>query len=341
MAFSFKSIGSAIAKKASMAAFKMKVHSPAILVGAGIVGLVTAGVLACKATPKAMKVTERCKTELEGVKSALTEEKIVEETGKTYTEADAKKDTRLIYFQTAGRYLKTYALPCILATASIASILGGFNILNHRYTFTAGLLTAAEKKLEDYRGRVRGEIGAEREELLFKNAKKELVTQRTVDEKTGEVTEKTTEELVANAKSDVDDPFCFIFDACNAPYTWHRNPGFNKTYLEKAESELNNRLQSRGYLTLNQALEAVGMQPVDYGMCAGWLASDAGAFVSFGITLCGEITDNVVGDSGCYTGGYPDYMLHFNCRGNIMKDMPKKGDHKNFGPKIISRYRKA
>jgi hypothetical protein len=327
MKFGIKNLGTAISGKLSLAGLKIKAHSPAILVGVGIVGLVTAGVMACKATPKAMKVKETCKEQIDAVKEALVEEKEVE--GKPYSEQDAKKDTRLIYFQTLGRYVKVYGPSVAIAAVSIVSILGGFKILHGRYVATAGTLAAVENKFASYRERVKGVVGEEKEDLIYKNAEKKLVTEETVNEETGEVEQHTYEKKVA--KFDINDPFCFIFDVANAPNRWNVNKGYNLMFLTNTQDELNRMLQSRRYLTLNQALEALGMQPVDYGMTAGWLASDENASVQLNITAPGYEDD-----PGHYTGGSPDYLLFFNCRGNIQVGMPKKGERKKFGPKLIN-----
>lgn len=338
MKFNLRGVGQAIARKASMAGFKLKCHSPAILVGVGIVGMVGAAVLACKATPKAIKAKERCAEELNGVKQALNGE-IPMEDGKEYTVADGKKDTRTIYIQTAGRFIKAYGPAVILATLSILSILSGFRVLHGRYIATASTLAAVENRFAEYRSDVRKVVGEEKEDLIFKRATKEIIDTPVIDKETGEVKMEPREQYVSNGDIDLDDPYLFLFDIANAPHTWNVSPGYNYMFLRQAEQECNDRLRIKGYITLNQVLECLGMQPVDYGMCAGWLASDIGSAVLFDVIRRGSVEDQE--DPGCYRGGSPDYLLHFNCRGNIQVGMPKKGERKNFGPKIINRRRFA
>lgn len=337
MKFNLRGVGQAIARKASMAGFKLKCHSPAILVGVGIVGMVGAAVLACKATPKAIKAKERCAEELNGVKQALNGE-IPMEDGKEYTVADGKKDTRTIYIQTAGRFIKAYGPAVILGTLSILSILSGFRVLHGRYIATASTLAAVENRFAEYRSDVRKVVGEEKEDLIFKRATKEIVDTPVIDKETGEVKMEPREQYVSNGDIDLDDPYLFLFDIANAPHTWNVSPGYNLLFLTKAEQECNDQLRVKGYITLNQVLEFLGMQPVDYGLCAGWLASDIGSSVQFNIVGRGAVNQE---DLGCYGGGSPDYLLRFNCRGNIQVDMPKKGERKNFGPKIINRRRFA
>ena len=47
--------------------FQLKKHGPEILVISGIVGLVTSGILACKATTKASKISEEHKNRMDQI----------------------------------------------------------------------------------------------------------------------------------------------------------------------------------------------------------------------------------------------------------------------------------
>lgn len=321
MKFSIKGIGQAITRSASKAGLKLKVHSPQILVIGGVVGLVAAGIIACKQTPKAMKINEQKNDQIEAVKKALTGE-MVPEDGSEFTEKDAKHETKVIYMQAIRRYVKCYGPAVVLATLSIVSILGGFRILNGRYVATAATLAGVENKFAQYRDRVKEELGAEKENLIFTNSEKKPVKAYDLNKQTGEVEEVIRDGAVVK-NFDINDPYCFIFDSANAPYTWNRTPGYNYMFLTKIQCDLNERLKAKGYLTLNQVLEALGMQPVDHGLVAGWLADDPGVSVEFNI--CHGNGRLAAGDDpGCWSGGTPDYVLFFNCRGNIQQGLGKK-----------------
>lgn len=69
--------------------FKLKQRSPEILVAAGIVGVVTSAVLACRATTKAGKIVEETKKSLDQIHKA--EETGVTPAGESYSKEDCKK----------------------------------------------------------------------------------------------------------------------------------------------------------------------------------------------------------------------------------------------------------
>ena len=77
-----------VARKVNKVGFKLKKHSPELLVVGGVVGLVTSAVMACKATTKLDTILEKSNSDIEKTK------KYVEDKGDSdeYTETDYKKD---------------------------------------------------------------------------------------------------------------------------------------------------------------------------------------------------------------------------------------------------------
>ena len=63
--------------------FRLQKKSPEILVAAGVVGVVVSAVMACQATPKALKVAEKTQDDVERIQSA--EDSGVTQAGETYT----------------------------------------------------------------------------------------------------------------------------------------------------------------------------------------------------------------------------------------------------------------
>ena len=51
--------------------FQLQKKSPEILVAAGVVGVVVSAVMACQATPKALKVAEKTQNDVERIQSCL------------------------------------------------------------------------------------------------------------------------------------------------------------------------------------------------------------------------------------------------------------------------------
>ena len=54
----------------SKTGFQLKKHSPEILVVAGVIGVVTSAVMACKATTKVDKIVENTKNDIDKVHTA-------------------------------------------------------------------------------------------------------------------------------------------------------------------------------------------------------------------------------------------------------------------------------
>lgn len=90
-----------ISRAAGRQGLLIKKHSPELLVAAGIAGIVTSTVLACKATLKAEEVIDDANAKLEKIKEArdLEDEE-------RYSEQDYKKDLAIVYTQTGVQFAK-------------------------------------------------------------------------------------------------------------------------------------------------------------------------------------------------------------------------------------------
>ena len=87
--------------------FQLQKKSPEILVAAGVVGVVVSAVMACQATPKALKVAEKTQDDVERIQSA--EDSGVTQAGETYTKEDARGDRMQVYAHTGFQYIRLYA----------------------------------------------------------------------------------------------------------------------------------------------------------------------------------------------------------------------------------------
>ena len=101
-----------VARTLKKATFKAKKHSPEILVVAGVVGVVTSGVMACKATTKLSGILEESKNNVDTIHNYVEEKGFSEK----YTEEDSKKDLTIVYAQTGIKLVKLYAPAVILGT---------------------------------------------------------------------------------------------------------------------------------------------------------------------------------------------------------------------------------
>ena len=170
--------------------------SPTILVIGGTVGLIAAGVIACKETRQKLdEVLAEHKQKVEALKD-IRDGKIEID---SYTQEEYKGEYRKhlthVYLSTICKLFKIYAPALILATLSTASILTGHKIITGRHLAAVAECYAVRETLSEYRKRVAGAIGDEAEKLLYLDGENVLITDEVVDPETGEVVKKSHEGL--------------------------------------------------------------------------------------------------------------------------------------------------
>lgn len=260
--------------------FQIKKHSPEILIVAGVVGTVASGVLACKATLKVNEVLDGAKNDIDKIHTA--KEKGVTEAGKEYYEEDSQKDLALVYVQTGVKLAKLYAPAVILGAASITSIVASHRILTKRNVALATAYAAANTSFKEYRNRVVERFGKELDRELRYNIKAKEVEETVVNEDgTETVVKKTVETFDPNSMS----VYARCFDeTCMG---WERDAEQNRIFLWQQQCWLNDKLKEKGYLTLNDAYEALGFQKTRDGVVVGWVYDEKDPvgdnFVDFGI----------------------------------------------------------
>ena len=132
--------------------FQLQKKSPELLVAAGVVGVVVSAVMACQATPKALKVAEKTGDDMDRIQNA--EESGVTPAGELYTQEDARNDRIQVYSHTGFQYVKLYAPAVLLGAASITCILTSHKILRKRNMALAAAYATLDQSFKDYRGRV-------------------------------------------------------------------------------------------------------------------------------------------------------------------------------------------
>lgn len=301
------------------AKFTLKKHSPEILVVSGVVGLVGSAVMACKATTQVNDIVDGAKAELEKIHTAAERleagETLTLKDGGEYTVEQNKKDLSIVYIQTAVKMAKLYAPAVIVGGLSITAILAGHNITRKRNVALAAAYTAVDKGFKEYRGRVVERFG----EALDKELKYGVTTQE-VDEVT--VNEDGSETVVKTAAEVVDptlnSPYARFFDdGCTG---WTKDAEFNLMFLHDQQRYANDILKTKGYLTLNEVYDMLGIPRTKAGMVVGWIYDEKNPvgdnFVDFGIydTHRTKVRD--------FVNGYErTILLDFNVDGNIFDMM--------------------
>ena len=289
------------------AGLKLKKHSPEILVGVGIVGTVTATVMACKATTKAGDILEEHNTQMDAINA------VVEMGREDYTEEVRRKDTAIVYTQTAVKYMKLYAPSIAVGVLSIGCIVYSNNILNKRNAALAAAYATIDRGFKDYRGRVIERFGKELDRELKYNIKAQEFEKTEIDENGKETVVKETVN-VADDPNTYSDYARFFDDGCEG---WSKDPEQNLCFLKCQQSYANEKLKSQGYLFLNDVYKMLGIPVTKAGQCVGWIYDEKNPigdnFVDFGFY---DTNRTKVRD---FVNGYErTILLDFNVDGNIL-----------------------
>lgn len=292
--------------------FKFKKYSPEILIVSGVIGGVTAAVMACKATLKVNEVTEEAKTNIEKIHTAT--EKGFTEAGEVYTEEDSKKDLTIAYTQTGIKLVKLYGPAVVLGGLSVTAILTGHNITRKRNLALAAAYTAVDTGFKEYRGRVVERFGEELDKELKYNIKTKEVEEVVKNEDGTESVVKKTVKVVDAADPNLISPYARFFDCGNTG--WSENPEESLWFLTLQQEYANKKLKTRGYLFLNEVYEMLDIPRSAAGCVVGWIYDEkcpnGDNFVDFGIFDVNKPKNRD------FVNGYEKaILLDFNVDGNI------------------------
>lgn len=309
-----------------------KKYAPEALVIAGIVGVVTSAVMACKATTKVNDIIEETKENTHDLHLVATAAGLKESTDefsnedirkidilsakedvKNYTAQDLKKDTTIIYTQTAVKFIKLYGPAVVLGALSITSILASNNILRKRNVALAAAYATVDKGFKEYRSRVVERFGKDIDRELKYNIKAKEIEETT---KNANGKEKTVKKSIEVADVNEHSDYARFFDElCTG---WKRDAEYNLMFLKHQQNYANEKLQKQGYLFLNDVYDMLGIPKTKAGQVVGWIYDEAHPdiydnFVDFGIyDLYNEKARDFV------NGREKSILLDFNVDGNIL-----------------------
>lgn len=272
-------IKDAITSKVGRQILSTRKHSPVILFAAGTVGIIATVVVASRATLKLDEVLAVAEKDLELVRTM---------DHPRYNEDDRKQDTIKIKIRTAGQIAKLYAPAAFLGMASIAALTGSHVILNRRNAGLMAAYAALDKGWREYRARVVGEYGEEKDrEFRYGYEEREIVEET----KTGPVTKRIKRVGVEGASI-----YARYFDE-GSP-NWDKRSGYNLMFLRSIQAQMNNKLHAEGYVFLNEVYEALGIKRTSEGQQVGWV-------------LDGGNSDNYI-DFGCFDGSKQEFRDFVN-----------------------------
>ena len=294
------------------ASFKLRKHSPEILVVSGVVGTVVSAVMACKATTKVNDILEETKSQVEQVHQVLDDPEVTEE---RYSDEDSKKDLAIIYTKTGVKLAKLYAPSVILGALSITSILASNNILRKRNVALAAAYTAIDKGFKEYRGRVVERFGEEVDRELKYGLKAKKITETVVGEDGKKEKVKKEITVLDDGIEGYSDYARFFDDGCAG---WQKDAGYNLMYLRAQQQYANDKLIAQGHLFLNDVYDMLGIPRTKAGQIVGWIYRPEGNsqgdnYVSFGI-----YNINRQANRDFVNGWERSILLDFNVDGPIL-----------------------
>lgn len=288
--------------------FQLQKHQPEIMVIGGVIGGVVAAVMACKATTKASEVLAESKDRLEQINTVANDSDVTDD---VYSEEDHKRDLAIVYVQTAGNLVKIYAPAVILGGLSIASILGGHNILQKRNMALAAAYATLNTTFKDYRDRVVDRFGKDVEYQICHNLKAEEITEKVEDPETGK-TKKVKKTVLVKGDDEHERGYSRLFDA--ACDNWCNDANLNRSFLSCAQNYFNDRLHAIGYVFLSDVYSYLHFRETPESRVVGWrLNGDGDGFVDFGFDQ----------DDMFMSGYNKDVWLDFNVDGPILETFPE------------------
>lgn len=298
---SLKTLANKATSKVGHQVLTAQKHSPVLLLGAGVVGMVTTVVLASRATLKMDGLLKDAENHREKIEEARV---VAEETGADYSEEDQKKDSLLLRTQLAIKIVRLYAPAVIIGGASIACLTGSHIVLSRRNVGLTAAYAAVDNAFKQYRGRVVEELG-EQKDLEFRYGTVEKEIYEETDEGPVVKTVKALD-LENNGRS----MYAQVF-AAHTSSRWQDSPGHNQVFIRCQQNYANDRLQRDGWLTLNAVYRSLGLPETKEGMVVGWLSNGEGDNqVDFGIF-------NQPGGEHFVNGDRNSVWLDFNVDGTI------------------------
>lgn len=298
-----------------------RVHSPEILMGVGIVGVVGTAVLAGVATVKAKDIIKKHKEEREELQINIDEVNKMIETGELeadkYTPEDARREKTQLYLKTAGQLTLNYAPALLAMGGTIASFCGAMGIMKNRYSVLSTAFASTTSMFAAYRKRVKEKFGEKVDKGLMTgkpwddNGPGHEVTDEEREQRKEEY-EKEKASLTEQELLDEAHRF-WGYSSDHTPFAFsERDAEVNNLKFEVRK--LNMRLKEKGHLFLNDAFKALGYEPTPAGQCLGWWDDptdpSCSGVIDIGVTE-EEFRDYVMGEEN-------DILLTFNIDGDIL-----------------------
>ena len=301
---------------------KVKFRSPELLIGAGVVGLVGAAVVAVR---RGVRWHAAAKAEvvhhLETIKKA--------EGSPEYSREDRVRDYAQVIGKGVWSFTQIYGPSVAVGAASVVSILAGTGILKGRLAAMTSAAATAQAALDRYRQRVREKLGVDSDaefahEVVARKAKVKHEDGTKETQITYHLVPSTGEWMAAS-------PYSRIWDESALEWTPNRELQF--LTLRSLENHFNRELDVRGIVFLNDVYKALGLPITKEAALVGWIkdyerpkmkkrAEELGRIPGDGVISFG-VFDGETPSARAYVAGEDDrVVLDFNVDGVIYDLIP-------------------
>jgi hypothetical protein len=316
------SIFSSAAKFGSNLIRKVKFRSPELLIGAGVVGLVGAAVVAVR---RGVRWHTAAKAEiahdLETIKKA--------EGSPQYTREDRVRDYAKVIGKGVWSFTQIYGPSVAVGAASVVSILAGTGILRGRLAAVTSAAATAQAALDRYRQRVREKLG---EDADYEFAYEVSAKKAKIKHEDGTKETRVTYHLVPSSGEWMSaSPYSRLWD--ESALEWSPNRELQYLTLRSLENHFNRELDVRGVVFLNDVYKALGLPMSKDAALVGWikdyskpnmakLAAELGRVPGDGVISFG-VFENESPSARAYLSGDDDrVVLDFNVDGVIYDLIP-------------------
>lgn len=218
-------------------------HSPEILTGIGIAGMITSTALAVKATPKALELLEEKREEVNKKNFDTNIEK-------DYSLKDHKELDKLDAKTTIKTVWKCYVPATVTMAVSIACLIGASSVHVKRNAVLATAYHLSEAAATEYRNKVVETIGAKKEEAIRDAVNKDRMDKNPVSKNEIFITDKGN---------------TLCYDDLSGRYF---KSDIDK--IKKSINELNHQLNKTYYVSLNDFYDEIGLEHTKLGDVLGW-----------------------------------------------------------------------
>lgn len=241
---------------------KSKKNSPHLFFGAGLLAAVGSVYLACKATLDLEDVLDEVRADVEEANHRKVEriksQDVIDVIELDEAEMERAKEVSVVTLKGAVAVGKLYLPATVLGAIAVACLTGSHVQLSRRNAASVAAFTALSQAFDEYRDRVRQEIGEEKEKEIYRGASTIEITD-----------ENGQKQLVPVVSPSGRSIYSKCFDEFNQ--CWKNNAEMNRNFIETQEKYANHLLQREGFLFLNDAYKMLGFEATQLGQIVGWI----------------------------------------------------------------------